>query len=161
MSVQQCPPIPPVILDVMGVRERGVAIVVWRRADGQLDDPETLLLHRSLFAPDYAGDWAWSTPGGGREAVESPHAAAVRELREETGLTLESRPATSDVAVGLAGFELFVFEAEAPADAVIDLSGEHDRFEWVKESELARCLPSWVSAMYREVLARVLDTLNS
>lgn len=133
-------------------RESGVAIVVWRRARG---DVETLLLHRSLFPADYAGDWAWSTPGGRRTTAESPRAAAVRELGEETGLTVECRPVTSSVAAGLAEIDVSVFEAEAPADATIELSDEHDRFEWVRTSELSRCLPFWVSEMYREVLEQL------
>lgn len=32
----------------------------------------------------------WFTPGGGLEPGETPHEAALREVREETGLTLES-----------------------------------------------------------------------
>jgi len=48
-----------------------------------------------------------------------------------------------------------VFEAEAPADAEITLSSEHDRFEWVTPSELTRCLPAWVGSTYREVLEQL------
>ena len=134
----------------MGGGETGVAIVVWRRVEGYL---ELLLLHRSLFPPDYAGDWAWSTPGGRRELSEPPEAAASRELREETGLISECRSVASSVAAGLTDSDVSVFEAEVPVNATIELSDEHDRFEWVRASGLSRCLPSWVCAMYREVLA--------
>lgn len=142
----------PTIIGCVQGRGSGVAIVVWRRAGSEL---ETLLLRRSLFPPEYEGDWAWGTPGGGRNAAEPPHVAAARELREETGLVLECRPVASGVAAAHTDLEVSVFEAEAPLDAKIELSDEHDQFEWVGPSGLSRCLPSWVSAMYHEVLAEL------
>lgn len=46
-----------------------------------------LLLFLEEF-PDLPGRAKWITPGGGAEPGESPHEAAVRELHEETGLTV-------------------------------------------------------------------------
>ncbi|GAA3746191.1 hypothetical protein GCM10022239_22200 [Leifsonia bigeumensis] len=43
---------------------------------------------RDASAPD-RGSW-WFTPGGGLDAGESPREAALREVREETGLALSS-----------------------------------------------------------------------
>jgi len=125
----------------------GVAIVVWRRCG---DEHEVLLLHRSLFGPAFEGDWAWTTPGGERRADEDPQDAAERELSEETGLRLKCKPAAVSVVTSLG--TLAVFVAEAPTDAEIELSDEHDRYEWVRREGLSRCLPEWVSRMYAEVL---------
>ncbi|MGP4008161.1 NUDIX hydrolase [Streptomyces sp. 4N124] len=55
-----------------------MAVVV---TDGRL-----LLIRRS--APE--GDLVWALPGGTVEASESPEQAAVREMREETGLEVEA-----------------------------------------------------------------------
>jgi len=41
-------------------------------------------------APDTSGISRWLTPGGGVDAGESHHEAAVRELHEETGLELSA-----------------------------------------------------------------------
>lgn len=38
--------------------------------------------------PDLPGRAKWITPGGGAEPGETPHEAAVRELHEETGLSV-------------------------------------------------------------------------
>ena len=113
---------------------------------------EVLLLHRSLFGEDFAGDWAWTTPGGAREPDEPPAAAAARKLYEETGLRLTCRPVRSAVADAQPEIEVDVFAAEATADARVHLSKEHDRYEWIRPDGLDRCLPAWVGEMYREVL---------
>jgi len=77
------------------------------------------------------------------EAGERPEAAALRELREETGL----EPArlynvsrveafyehhSGDVAL------IPVFAAFVAADATARLSAEHDRAEWLGPAEAAR-----------------------
>jgi len=126
----------------------GVAIVVWRRAP-QL---EVLLLHRSVFGEGFAGDWAWTTPGGAREPDEPPAATAARELFEETGLRLTCRPVRSLVGASQPDVDVDVFAAEARHDEAIRLSDEHDRFDWVQPEDLDRCLPPWVGEMYREVI---------
>ena len=59
---------------------------------GTLRDRATLVLIRdgkALLARD-AGQNHYNMPGGGIEDGESPEKAAVRELREETGMTATS-----------------------------------------------------------------------
>jgi len=54
-----------------------------------LDENDRVLLFLTK-APDTSGVARWLTPGGGVDAGESHHEAAVRELQEETGLVLQN-----------------------------------------------------------------------
>ncbi len=59
-------------------------------AYGLLTDVDRILLCRiSADLPDLAG--RWTLPGGGVEFGEHPELAMIREVHEETGLTVASR----------------------------------------------------------------------
>jgi 8-oxo-dGTP diphosphatase len=88
----------------------GVAVLVWRR--------ERLLLGRRLAGH---GEGTWQLPGGHLEPQEDVLTCARREVREETGLGLDSlRPAvwTESVfpAVGLRYVTLFVLARHVHGD---------------------------------------------
>ena len=125
-------------LPVAPERPFASCVVVWRRA---AEEREFLVLHRAHFGADFAGEWAWTPPSGARQPGESPEAADVRELREETRLELAPAAVESpdpDVA-------LFVAEASGDGDVVLD--AEHDAFRWLPLAEAAAlCLPRTVAA---------------
>jgi 8-oxo-dGTP pyrophosphatase MutT (NUDIX family) len=134
------------------VRTTGAAVVVWRRGP---QGPEFLVLHRSHEGPDYSGDWGWGPPGGARDPGEDPSVAAARELEEETGLVLECHPTPYELE------HSFVFHAEAPADAEVVLSAEHDAFAWLPlEEARARCRPAVIADELSCVAAVLADELD-
>jgi len=94
-----------------------------------------LVLRRSGASKNNAGFWEF--PGGKIDPVEHPDEALVREIREETGLNAQVIR-----VVGAGESELpdrkvayLFFEARVDTDAV-QLSSEHDAFQWVERSEL-------------------------
>jgi len=52
------------------------------------DDDGRILLTRFVSEGNPRSGW-WTMPGGGMEWGEQPHETAARELREETGLTVD------------------------------------------------------------------------
>jgi len=116
----------------------GVAVVVTR------PDGAVLLLHRTGRGER---EWAWGPPAGARLPGEAVEECARRELREETGLALDPNP------VG-AGGDWCVFVAEAPAEAEVRLSDEHDAHAWLPlEEAVARCRPPLVAEQLRAAVA--------
>jgi 8-oxo-dGTP pyrophosphatase MutT (NUDIX family) len=102
---------------------------------------EYLLLHRAYRGPDYAGDWAWTPPSGARLPGEPVLAGALRELKEEAGISC-----AEPVPVDLSG-PWAIFLAEVPARTQVRLDAEHDGFGWVLEAEaMTRCRPASVAA---------------
>lgn len=93
----------------------------------------------------------WLPIGGELEAGETPLEAAVRELREETGLIGSFAPladALDGVPAGLIGYEEhvagskglhmnFVFVTDVAADAEVTPNNEFGAWRWVTRAELA------------------------
>jgi 8-oxo-dGTP pyrophosphatase MutT (NUDIX family) len=121
----------------------GAAVAVWRRTEVGI---EWLVLHRSHFGAEFAGDWAWGPPGGGCDGGESVEECARRELREETGLDADCIPTTCGEEAGRAiGADFILFHTEVPPDAEVVLSWEHDGYRWLPLDEArALCLPAYV-----------------
>ena len=95
-------------------------------------DWRVLVLQR---APDGKRPNSWETVYGKIDAREKPEKAAIRELDEETGLT-----PTALYNVTVSSFYLhdsrtiqmcITFAAFVDDDCVVELSDEHQRFEWL------------------------------
>lgn len=89
-------------------------------------DQGILFLRR---APHKSAAGQWATPGGHVEAGESPHAAAVRELREETGLNVTGLTPMGSVMAG--SYKVHVFYKMLKGRVDIAISGEHDAYAFI------------------------------
>ena len=108
------------------MRTQEVLIVVRRGS-------EFLVVHRS---PE--NDAYWHQIAGGVEEGETFADAAVRELREETGLDVAVKPLDAPFQYEEVHVEAFI--AEAPADWEPTLDWEHDDYRWLPREEAADLL---------------------
>jgi len=99
-----------------------------------LDERDRVLLARGHDLGQPERSW-WFTVGGGIEAGESSREAAVRELREETGVVLAAEALVGPVYTRSAVFDFYaehcrqdeeIFLGRVPADAYLGL----DRSAW-------------------------------
>jgi 8-oxo-dGTP diphosphatase len=122
-------------------------------------EDELLLLRR---IPDFPG--SWELPGGSVEAGELLEQALVREIREETGLSVDvGRPFSASLfeAAGPEGKPVTVVAIEylctVESPGTIRLSPtEHDRFAWIRAHELSKysLVPGFVRAVPEAFRAR-------
>jgi 8-oxo-(d)GTP phosphatase len=115
---------------------RAAGCVVWRPGDVE---PEVLLVHRPRYDD-------WSFPKGKLDPGESALTAAVREVREETGLTVPLGPRLPDQHYTIdngAPKTVSYWAAQAPADADVSRyrrNEEIDDLAWVSVSDASGML---------------------
>ena len=118
-------------------REWSEVMIHVRRGD------EFLVAHRSAESGGY-----WHTIAGKVEEREEPDAAALRELREETGLAVEELEPLSEFAYVREEWEsepglrvhvkAFLVDVERAWEPT--LNEEHDEYRWLPRGEAAALL---------------------
>lgn len=111
-----------------------------------------ILLTRRAIHPAHG---KWTFPGGYVDWGESVDAAALRETREETGLTVELGGLVGVYSYERSPVVIVVYEARV-LGGTLTLCHENDRLEWVTPAEIPweeLAFPSTMEAL-RDVLAR-------
>ncbi len=100
------------------------------------DKNEILLLQRSDKTSRAHG---WDFAGGGVDKGEDPHAAAIRESLEETGLSIDDIRILSTSHGHTDGGEYVMIGYAARADnEEVQLSWEHESYKWMTIDEVEK-----------------------
>ena len=103
-----------------------------------------LVLHRGNTHPRFPGHIDF--PGGEVEPKETPEAAVMREIQEETGLLVDPKKMKKLFTKQYQQATHVLFEAKlTEPDAKVALSWEHKRYRWITPEEL-KSLPKFSDA---------------
>lgn len=125
----------------------------------QNDNGEYLLLRRSKNSRTHPGKW--DLPGGKVDPGETLEEAVTREVREETGLSVDLQAIAGEVCFELPAKKVIavVYETEDRASRV-RLSHEHEDFDWfpvVQISEMEE-LPDYFRNFFKQYRRENLGT---
>lgn len=99
------------------------------------------ILIMKKFKPSSDGYGYWELPGGGLEYGETPHEALIRELKEETGLTIRViKPVYTFTAIRPHYQTVGIGFLSIPTNDHVVLSHEHTEYKFVDSIEIKEYL---------------------
>jgi len=112
------------------------------------DTDEILLLQRAGYVKLFGGKWGFV--GGSIEKTDkSPKDALIREIKEETGITLSfneehsMKPFGKEVHENGSDTQYFIVNLETKPE--VKISREHSRYKWFDEKSIkekqGKCIP--------------------
>ena len=113
---------------------------------------QILVLRRGMTHPNFPGHLDF--PGGEVDADEEPLKAVVREVKEETGLTVNDDDVHLLFDKDNNGTRHLLYMSNMPDSSIpVKLSWEHDAHTWLSQNELCgKKLQSNFDAYYRDVI---------
>ena len=112
-----------------------------------------LIIQRSNF--DKNAPNKWDLPGGNIEWGEKPKDSIIREVHEETGITIKS--ITPVVVTSITKEKLYavaVIYKSTTEDFSVDLSTEHQNYKWISlEDYFHYDIQPWIKEKLAEILS--------
>ena len=98
------------------------------------EEMEVLVLQRANYMKNFRG--MWGVVGGSIENGETPEEAALREVKEETGISKDKIERIKEIGKirhenGSISYLFQVWTVEVPE---VKLSGEHQRYKWISNT---------------------------
>ncbi|MFW5840956.1 MAG: NUDIX hydrolase [Planctomycetota bacterium] len=135
------------------VESFAVSVYVARRNG---DQPLWLLMRRTEQGGGFGGIWQQVT--GCLEAGEAPEQAALREVGEETGLKVVELYSADAIETfyepGSRSIWMNPVFLAIVSDGDVELSAEHDRFEWLDTQQATDRVPFWQQRNNIELIRR-------
>ncbi|MGA2682937.1 MAG: NUDIX domain-containing protein [Candidatus Bathyarchaeia archaeon] len=125
----------------------------------QDDEGRFLMMKRSNRSKSNIG--RWEPPGGKIDAGESFDEALVREVAEETGLTISIKSVAGAVSWEMTKLRIIQLIMEGSVESgQLHLSNEHNAYSWVRPEEFSTLeLADWFESFAME-MARKASKVN-
>lgn len=119
---------------------------------------ELLLLRRANYMKTFGGKWCF--PGGHIDKGEKSETAILRELKEETGIVLDSVPKLWKTWKYSNGDTSDIYKIYLDTKPEVKISREHAQYKWVKidVKELEKFKEKFAGESY-SIIEEILDEL--